>query len=65
MPDGTPFSHSSHPAIEAFRAGQLGMGFSGGGFLFPWHLGVVTELKDMGVINHQVGSSSSPPSTWV
>lgn len=49
----TPFSHSSHPAIEAFRAWQLGFGFSGGGFLFPWHLGVVTELKDMGVINHQ------------
>ncbi|GAX84313.1 hypothetical protein CEUSTIGMA_g11735.t1 [Chlamydomonas eustigma] len=35
--DRGPFSHSSHPAVEAFRAGQLGLGFSGGGFLFPWH----------------------------
>ena len=51
--NASPFSQSSHPAIEAFRAGQLGLGFSGGGFLFPWHLGVVTELQDMGVINQQ------------
>ena len=50
----SPFSHCSHPAVEAFRAGQLGLGFSGGGFLFPWHLGVVTELSDMGVIHKQV-----------
>ncbi len=48
---GGRFSHSSHPAVEAFHAGQLGFGFSGGGFLFPWHLGVVTELKDMGILH--------------
>jgi hypothetical protein len=43
-------SHSTHPAVDAFRSGSLGFGFSGGGFLFPWHLGVVTELQDAGVI---------------
>lgn len=43
-------SHSSHPAVDAFRSGKLGFGFSGGGFLFPWHLGVVTELQDAGII---------------
>ena len=43
-------SHSTHPAVDAFRSGLLGFGFSGGGFLFPWHLGVVTELQDAGII---------------
>lgn len=40
-----------NPAVrEALQAGRLGYGFSAGGFLYPYHLGVLWELKEMGVL---------------
>lgn len=39
-----------HPALEAFKRGSLGFSFSGGGFFFPYHLGIVIQLSDMGII---------------
>jgi len=41
---------SDHPALEAFKRGALSFAFSGGGFFFPYHLGIVIQLKDMGII---------------
>ena len=42
-----------HPAAEALRRGghaALGFGFSAGGLLFPYYIGVMYGLHDLGVI---------------
>ncbi|GFH32818.1 patatin [Haematococcus lacustris] len=42
-----------HPAVQAFQQGTLGFAFSGGGFFFPYHLGCVIQLKDMGILDQR------------
>ncbi|GFH28674.1 patatin, partial [Haematococcus lacustris] len=43
-------SHPEHPAVAAWKAGCLGLTFSGGGFLLSYHLGVLEALQGIGVI---------------
>ncbi|GFH08189.1 patatin [Haematococcus lacustris] len=43
-------SHPEHPAVAAWKAGRLGLTFSGGGFLLSYHLGVLEALQGIGVI---------------
>lgn len=38
------------PVVEALKAGSLGFGFSAGGMLFPYYIGVVEALEEMGII---------------
>lgn len=49
-----PHAHRTHqqhhPAVEAFRRGTLSFAFSGGGFWFPYSLGCVQMLSEMGII---------------
>ena len=40
----------AHPARDAHASGSLGFGFSGGGFLFPYFIGVADALVTFGVI---------------
>lgn len=50
--DGTA-EPRGHPAAEALRRGghaALGFGFSAGGLLFPYYIGVMYGLHDLGVI---------------
>lgn len=44
--DSKPLS----PAAAAWRAGRLGVSLSGGGFLGPYHTGVLHALSQLGVI---------------
>jgi predicted acylesterase/phospholipase RssA len=37
--------------VEAWRNGQLTLGFSGGGFLLPYHLGVFRTLAAGGIVS--------------
>lgn len=38
------------PVVEALRANSLGFGFSAGGMLFPYYIGVVEALEEMGIM---------------
>lgn len=38
------------PVVEALKAGSLGFGFSAGGMLFPYYIGVVEALEELGII---------------
>lgn len=38
------------PVVEALRAGSLGFGFSAGGMLFPYYIGVVEALEELGIM---------------
>ena len=42
--------NKSEPVVEALKAGSLGFGFSAGGMLFPYYLGVVEALEELGII---------------
>lgn len=46
---------------EAFASGSLGFGFSAGGLMFPYYVGVVSALEEMGVLKrpHQVAGASA------
>ncbi|KAG2429647.1 hypothetical protein HXX76_010875 [Chlamydomonas incerta] len=44
---------SAHPAALALQAGRLAVSFSGGGFLLPYHIGVVEVLLQLGVIRQR------------
>ncbi|PNW79087.1 hypothetical protein CHLRE_09g400256v5 [Chlamydomonas reinhardtii] len=46
-------SSSPHPAALALQAGRLAVSFSGGGFLLPYHIGVVEVLLQLGVIRQR------------
>ena len=35
---------------EAVRQGRIGFGFSAGGMLFPYYIGVVESLRELGVL---------------
>lgn len=37
--------------VEAWQHGKLTLGFSGGGFLLPYHLGVFHGLAKMGIVS--------------
>jgi hypothetical protein len=37
--------------VEAWQHGKLTLGFSGGGFLLPYHLGVFHSLAKMGIVS--------------
>lgn len=39
---------------QAVQQGDLGLGFSAGGFLYPYFLGVLWELRDLGLLRGQV-----------
>ncbi|KAF5841827.1 hypothetical protein DUNSADRAFT_10890 [Dunaliella salina] len=39
-----------HPAVEAFLQDSLAFAFSGGGFFFPYSLGCVIQLADLGLL---------------
>ncbi|GBF89775.1 patatin-like phospholipase domain-containing protein [Raphidocelis subcapitata] len=41
---------SAAAARDAFENGTLGFGFSAGGLLFPYYIGVVQELTELGII---------------
>jgi len=43
-------SSPKSPALIAYENGTLGFGFSAGGLLFPYYLGVVSELRAMGIL---------------
>lgn len=44
-----------HAAVAAVAAGGAGVGFSGGGFLIPFFLGVIDVLyRDLKVFNHSM-----------
>ena len=38
------------PVVEALKAGSLGFGFSAGGMLFPYYIGVVEALEELGIL---------------
>ncbi len=38
------------PVVEALKAGSLGFGFSAGGMLFPYYIGVVEALEELGIM---------------
>lgn len=50
-----------HPAAIAFQNNSLSFGFSAGGLLFSYYIGVVFGLHDLGVITRdtQIGGSSA------
>lgn len=48
-----------HPALKAYKAGSLGVGFSGGGFLLPYHLGVAARFKELGIITPKTNVSGA------
>lgn len=39
--------------VDAFKNGSLGFGFSAGGLLYPYYVGVVQQLHEMGVITRE------------
>lgn len=43
-----------HPAVIAYRNGRLGFGFSAGGLLFPYFVGVVSSLASAGIVTPSV-----------
>ncbi|KAJ9526048.1 hypothetical protein QJQ45_009494 [Haematococcus lacustris] len=49
-------SHHEHPAVAAWKAGRLGLTFSGGGFLLSYHLGKEggTRLRLGGLLRQQL-----------
>ena len=50
---GGPTPPARHPAAEALLRGghsALGFGFSAGGLLFPYYIGVMYGLHDLGVM---------------
>lgn len=49
------------PVVEALKAGSLGFGFSAGGMLFPYYIGVVEALEELGIIteNTKLGGASA------
>ena len=62
--DGSSQPLRQHPAAEALRRGghsALGFGFSAGGLLFPYYIGVLYGLHDLGVITcAQLSCRDSP-----
>ncbi len=65
--DGAPAedgaSPRQHPAAEALRRGghaALGFGFSAGGLLFPYYIGVMYGLHDLGVITRAFQTCDPP-----
>ncbi|KAI8468886.1 MAG: acyl transferase/acyl hydrolase/lysophospholipase [Monoraphidium minutum] len=46
---------------SAFKNGTLGFGFSAGGLMFPYYVGVVSSLQEMGVLGrpHQLAGASA------
>eukprot|EP00892_Ulva_mutabilis_P006036 jgi/Ulvmu1/3804/UM018_0014.1 len=39
-----------HPAVVAFRNERLALGFSAGGLMFPYYIGIISSLSDLGII---------------
>ena len=46
-------SNAKPAVVDAFKNGSLGFGFSAGGLLYPYYVGVVQQLHDMGVITRE------------
>lgn len=47
--------------LQAHKSGQLSFGFSAGGLLFPYFLGVISELEELGIVTestHLAGASA-------
>jgi len=36
--------------VRAWKRGRLGFGFSSGGLLFPYHAGVIAQLRELGIM---------------
>ena len=49
------------PVVDALQAGSLGFGFSAGGMLFPYYIGVVEALEELGIITGAVLTSVQLP----
>lgn len=49
------------PVVEALKAGSLGFGFSAGGMLFPYYIGVVEALEELGIMTEdtKIGGASA------
>ncbi len=54
-----------HPAVAALQAGSLGYGFSAGGLLFPYLLGVVSELGELGAIDERTNLAGASAGSLV
>lgn len=53
------------PAVEAWEQGQLTLGFSGGGFLLPYHLGVYHSLEKMQIVSQATPMAGSSAGSLV
>jgi len=52
------------PVVEALKAGSLGFGFSAGGMLFPYYIGVVEALEELGIMTGMSWSMVCLASLW-
>lgn len=50
---------------EAWQHGKLTLGFSGGGFLLPYHLGVFHSLAKMGIVSSATPMAGSSAGSLV
>ena len=46
---------------DALRKNKLAFGFSAGGLLFPYYIGVIEQLEDLGVLTGAAGSCVTHP----
>jgi predicted acylesterase/phospholipase RssA len=53
------------PFVEAWQHGKLTLGFSGGGFLLPYHLGVYQSLAAMGIVSSATPMAGSSAGSLV
>ena len=51
-PDKVKEMEPENKVVHALKEQRLSFAFSGGGFLFPYHLGVAATLKELGLIDH-------------
>mmetsp|Transcript_6088 Transcript_6088/g.17432 ORF Transcript_6088/g.17432 Transcript_6088/m.17432 type:complete len:512 (+) Transcript_6088:157-1692(+) len=60
-PEAWTKEDGKHPAITAFENGELSFGFSAGGLLFSYYIGVVFALHDLGIITREtkIGGASA------
>lgn len=58
-------SPSETNPVTAWKHGKLTIGFSGGGFLLPYHLGVYQSLAAMGIAHSSMPMAGSSAGSLV
>ncbi|MEW5301831.1 MAG: hypothetical protein WDW36_004666 [Sanguina aurantia] len=53
-PEGKGTEERSSAVKRALESGELGFGFSAGGFLFPYYLGILWQLSELGLLRGRV-----------